>query len=284
MTTERSIVEVITSYLEDDSVSVPVFNAVAVRLQQVLARPDYRMETVHQLISADPGLASHVLRVANSSFYSGLSSAATVQDAIVRLGANEVANIAMLATQREMYRCTDERFKGMMQSLWLHSYCCAVGSRWLAQRAGLPDLVPEAFLAGLLHDVGKLFLLKVAEQIIEREKLGKALTPAIMEEVLGSLHVERGYLLMEKWHMPQIYCDVVRYHEAESWPQGNILLAVVRLANLACRRLGIGLTHDPGVLLFTSSEAHVLGIKEIALAELEILLEDTMKRPMLGPA
>ncbi|UFS72047.1 HDOD domain-containing protein [Geomonas sp. RF6] len=280
----RSIVEVIKSYLAGDTISVPVFNAVAVRLQKELASPEFKMDMVHQLISADPGLASQVLRVANSAFYSGLTQVATVQDAVVRLGSREVANIAMLTTQQELYRCKTPAFKGVMQKLWLHSYCCAVGSKWLAGRSGLEEIAQEAFLAGLLHDIGKLFLLKVMEEISLKEDLGKALTPAIMREVLSSLHVEQGYQLMLKWHMPDIYCDVVRLHQADQWPQGNPLLAVVRLANLACRRLGIGIDSDPSLLLFTAAESHVLGLKDVVLAELEILLEDTLERAMPNPS
>src|SRR6185369_17550370 len=105
-------------------------------------------------------------------------------------------------------------------------------------------------------------------------------TQAIVEEVLSSMHVELGYLVMEQWHLPESYCEVVAGHEAEQWDHGNALLALVRLANLACRKLGIGLQADPTMLLFAGAEAQVLGLKEIALAELEIVVEDALKQPL----
>jgi HD-like signal output (HDOD) protein len=280
MSENRSIVELIKEQLATGRDRIPVFHAVALRLQQVLARPDFKVEDVNRLISADTGLVSQVLRVANSSYYSGLSKVGTIQEAIIRLGSSEVANIAMLATQQDQYRSDDPRFNTIMQTLWKHAFCCAAGSKWLALKAGYDTLAQEAFLAGLLHDIGSLFLLMVVEEISKVQQGG--VPQAIVTEVLSSLHVEQGYQLMQQWHMPEIYCQVVAGHEAEKWDQGNALLAIVRLADQTCQKLGIGMDADPTLVLLASAEAQMLGLKEIALAELEIVVEDALKLPMSG--
>jgi len=277
--------KVIEDRLDSGAVGIPVFHAVALKLQQVLERPEFSMDDVHQLINADPGLASQVLRAANSALYSGLSKVSTIREAIVRLGAKEVANLAMLTTQRDLYGSDDANCNSLMQNLWRHSFCCAVGSKWLAQKAGLAALAQEAYMAGLLHDIGKLFILKVLEEISGGPTFKWSDRPAVLNEILTKLHVERGCQLMVQWHMPQVYCDVVAGHEDGQWDQGNPLLTTVRLANLACRKLGIGTLNDPLLMLFSSPEAHVLGIKEVALAELEIVLEDASNmstRPVNG--
>lgn len=282
MTENKSIVAIIKEELASSTASIPVFHAVALRLQQVLSRPDFSVASVDRLISADTGLASQVLRVANSSFYSGLSKVGTINDAIIRLGSREVANIAMLATQQDQYRSDDPGYNALMQTLWKHAFCCAVGSKWLALKLGYGALAQEAFLAGLLHDIGKLFLLKVMEQVCRTERLRSGATQAVLNEVLSSMHVEQGHLLMQQWHLPEIYCEVVAGHQAERWDNGNPLLAMVRLANQTCRKLGIGVVSDPTLLLFASSEAQMLGLKEINLAELEIVVEDALKQPFAG--
>lgn len=280
MTHKDSIVDVVRARLASGTQSVPVFHAVAVRLQQVLARQDFSIEDVHQLINADPGLASQVLRSSNSAFYSGLSKVSTVREAIIRLGSKEVANLAMLTTQHDLYRSDEPSYNALMQTLWKHSFCCAVGSKWLAQKAGFGGQAQEAFLAGLLHDIGKLFILKVMEGVCRQESLKGSASPAVQGEVLTSLHVEQGHQLMVQWHMPQVYCDIVAGHEDENWDRGNVLLTMVRLSNIACRKVGIGVRTDPTLLLFASAEAQALGLKEVALAELEIVLEDALKMPM----
>ncbi|HBA87306.1 MAG TPA: phosphohydrolase [Geobacter sp.] len=280
MKQQISIVEVIKERLADGSLTVPVFHVVAIKLQQALSRPDFSIDEVHQLLNTDPGLASGVLRTANSAFYAGLSKVSTIREAIIRLGAKEVAALAMLSSQQDMYRSDEIRYNAIMQSLWKHAVCCAVGSKWLANKVGFGAQAQEAFLGGLLHDLGKLFLLKCMEEVCREEPLKSSTSSAVLREVLTSLHVEQGYQLMVQWHMPQVYCDIVAGHELEVWDQSNILLAMVRLANLACRKVGIGLQKDPTVLLFASHEAQTLGLKETALAELEIIIEDALQAPV----
>lgn len=283
MNEQASIVEVIKERLAAGTLSVPVFHAVAVKLQQALARPDYDIKEVHQLLNADPGVATRVLRAANSSFYAGLSKVSTIREAIIRLGSREVANLAMLTTQRDLYKSEDIRFNAIMQTLWKHAFCCAVGSRWLAQKVGFGAQAQEAFLGGLLHDLGKLFLLKCLEEVSREERFKGGVIQPVLREVLATMHVEQGHQLMVQWQLPQIYCDIVAGHQQERWDQANVLLAMVRLSNLTCRKLGVGLNRDPSVLLFASGEAQVLGLKETALAELEIIIEDNAKTPVLSP-
>jgi HD-like signal output (HDOD) protein len=280
MTEKVSLVEVLKERLATGPLNVPVFHAVAAKLQQVLSRPDFGIDEVHQLINADPGLASQVLRTANSAFYAGLTSVGTIREAIIRLGSKEVANIAMLTTQQELYRSDDTRYNTIMQALWKHAFCCAVGSRWLAQKAGYREQAQEAFLGGLLHDVGKLFLLKLLEEISREEAFKGGATPAVMAEVLSTLHVGQGHQLMVRWHMPESYCAIVAGHEDDQWDRGNALLAMVRLSNLACRKLGIGVRSDDTIVLPGSPEAQALGLKEVVSAELEIVVEDALKIPM----
>jgi putative nucleotidyltransferase with HDIG domain len=282
MTENRSIVELINGYLQESTLNVPVFHTVAVRLQQVLSRPDFSIDEVNKLITADPGLASQVLRVSNSSFYSGLTKVTTIRDAIVRLGATSVANIAMLATQQDMYRSKDAKLNGIMSTLWQHALCCAIGAKWLATRTNLAAMAQEAFLGGLLHDIGKLFLLKVMEEIIKEGKSNGPISPALLTEVINSKHVEHGYLLMQKWSMPEAYCIIVNDHHIDHWDQGNLLLAMVRLVDQACNKLGVGMRPEPDLVLFASLEAQILGIKEITLAELEIVIEDAIKLTLPG--
>jgi putative nucleotidyltransferase with HDIG domain len=277
MPESRSIVEVINDNIEDGNLNIPVFNSVALRLQKVLASQDYGIEEVNKLIIADPGLASQVLRISNSSFYAGLNKVTTIREAIVRLGASSVANIAMMSTQQDIYRSSDPKLNEIMRTLWRHALCCAIGAKWLAAKTNFASLKEEAFLAGLLHDIGKLFLLKVMEKIIKEGKQEGSISSALVSEVMDNMHVEHGANLMRKWNMPETYCTVVRDHHAEQWDQGNAVLAIVRLVNQACRKLGVHMSPDPKLVLFACGEAQFLGIREITLAELEIVIEDAMK-------
>jgi putative nucleotidyltransferase with HDIG domain len=277
MPKKKSLMEVINSYMENNTLAIPIFNSIAVRLQDVLAKSDYSMDEVNRLIVADPGLASQVLRVSNSSFYAGLNKVTTIQDAIVRLGAACVANIVMMATQKNIYRSADPGLNSLMGDLWKHSLCCAIGSRWLATKVNYGAISQEAFLAGLLHDIGKMYLLKVLEEVMKEKNYETDISPALILEVIESMHSVHGARIMDQWNLPEAYVIVARDHETPEWDEKNPLLAIVRLVNQTCRKIGVHSSPDPSLVLFAAPEAQMLGAREITLAELEIVIEDALQ-------
>ena len=274
MSANKPLIALVQEHLSGDMSELPLFHSVAIRLQQTLARQEFSIDEVLELICEDQSLAGKVLRVANSSFYAGLSKVATIKEAIVRLGAQEIANVAMMASQLETYRSTNEILNTCMRALWGHAFSCAVGAKWLARKAGYHDISSQAFMAGLLHDIGSLALLKVMDDITRRGEIRISLTNPLIDEILTTMHEEVGYNLMRSWSLPEAYATIaIQHHNAEFDP-GNILLVVVRLSNEACRKVGKDIKEYPEISLISSSEAQVLGVKEITLAELEIVVED----------
>jgi HD-like signal output (HDOD) protein len=276
MHVNKSLVEFITDYLSSNTLELPVFHSVSLKLQQMLAKGNYSIDDVMAVINEDQALASKILRVANSPFYSGLSKVSTIRDAIVRLGAQEVANLTMMASQQDFYRSDNDLMNRNMHILWNHAQGCAIGTKWLATKVGYKDLAQEAFLAGLLHDIGKLFLLKVLDELAGTEQLSISLSGAVIQEVLDSLHTQQGHLLMQKWNLPEIYCQIVFNHHQEECRFDDILTTLVRLTNLACRKASVSMRHEPSIVLLTTREAQFLGVKEITLAELEMTIEDSI--------
>jgi HD-like signal output (HDOD) protein len=159
--------------------------------------------------------------------------------------------------------------------LRLHSQACAQASRWLAERSGYRHLGQEAFLAGLLHDLGKFYLLQMLDELAARGGSPMPLSETLVVEVLDGMHVDQGCRLMEEWNLPEIYLQVAGRHHHEEFDGKASLTGVVRLANQACRKLGLGIHCNPEIILAVTPEAQTLGIGEIPLAELEIMLEDT---------
>ena len=85
----------------------------------------------------------------------------TIRDAIVRLGARQVTNVVTVVTQSQQYRTKDKTMAAYMQTLWKHALGCALGTKWFADKTDYKELAQEGLMAGLLHDIGQLFLLKV---------------------------------------------------------------------------------------------------------------------------
>jgi len=275
--TEKSLLERVDEHLRSRDAHLPVIDEIGMEVRRVVASGDFDLREVESLINKDQALAAAVLRGANSAFYRGIQKVLTVGEAVARIGARQVANLVLLETQRKNFVSDSRQLRELFRALWRHSVACAAGAEWLARRLHFQEMADHAFVAGLLHDLGKLLLLRVIDEL-QAEELGQAaLTEHLIRELLQSLHADRGAALMEAWELPEIYTRVAREHHAESFDPDDVLLVVVRLVDRACARLGIGMTHEPSLDLAATPEARCLEASELLLAELEVLLEDSLE-------
>jgi HD-like signal output (HDOD) protein len=150
----------------------------------------------------------------------------------------------------------------------------AVAAHWLCRHCGLHGIAHEAFFAGLLHDVGKLFILMVVEDLMKSGGLASKPSTALLTEAMDQLHTGHGCNLMKHWNLPDKYAEVARNHHAETPDAENYLLLTVRLADKTCNKMGIGLRQDSGSVLAATPEANELHLSEVDIAKMEIMLED----------
>ena len=266
--------------LASQPIELPIFHPVALKLQRMLVDSYYTVDEVAQVASEDQSLASQMLRMANSPLYMGRSKVATIKEAVIRMGAQQVVNLAISASQETNHASKNETLNRYMNTLWLHSRGCALGAKWLAGSCGMRGVADEAYLAGLLHDVGKLYLLKSIEHLVDSGVIGSKLDDELTMEIFEAMHVEQGYRLMQHWNFPSLYCNVIRDHHLDEWDTDNKLLAVVRFVNLSCHHIGLGLKNEPELSLYNTTEAEVLDIGESQIVELESLLNETREGTM----
>lgn len=273
----HSLLQIVEERIAAGQVELPPANRVTQKLQVVTADRNFDMAEVEELITSDQALTADVLRAANSAFYGGLAEITTVRDATVRLGTPEVVRIAILATEKNQFQVRNPVLKALMPDLWSHAVATALGARWLARKLGFADLENEAFIAGLLHDVGNLLLVRVIDDITADGGVEFNLTRPLLLEILDSGHTRHGHMLAEHWHLPEAYCQVVRDHHLEDLAGAGTLINLVVLADKATVQLGIGLDHEPSLRLEATEETLTLGAGDIVLAELAIMLEDAVE-------
>ena len=274
MESDKPFKDIVEEYLSSSETQLPPFDKTAFQIQQEITKTEPSIQNVESLVEVDQALTAQVLKMANTAFFRGLSKVETVRDAIVRLGLQQVSHIVMLVTQKKIFKSKDAYIQELMEKLWLHSVGTAMGSAWLAKKCGYHQLSNQAFVAGLLHDIGKLFLLTVIALV--REDKGSDFNPskAFFIDVMNNLHTEQGYKLTQNWNLPEAYCIVAKDHHREDFDSRNVLLLLVRVVDSACNKMGIGMTEPRDHILVTLPEAAVLGLSEVDLAELEIMLED----------
>jgi HD-like signal output (HDOD) protein len=270
-----SLPETVRKLLASQPIELPIFHPVALKLQRMLSDYDFTVDEVSQVANEDQSLASQMLKMANSPMYMGRTKVATIKEAVIRLGAQQVINIAIAASQASAHASDNPALNSYMKELWLHSHGSALGARWLAHNCGMRGIADEIYLAALLHDVGKLYLVKSIERLVKAGVISSMFDDDLIMEIFDAMHVEQGYRLMQHWNFPSMYCDVIRDHHLEKWDPVNKMLAIVRFVNLTCHKIGLGLVKEPDLDLQLTLEAEALDLGELQIVELEELLIET---------
>lgn len=282
----QSLTEIIKDMVDADRIHLPVQPDICQQAAASLRSDKFDTERLSLLIGHDPALLCNLFRSANSSFFAGLPKTLTIEEAVTRLGQGKARQVIEHACRDSAGGTQGELLQRTMPRLWLHARACAGGAQWLANRCGYQNLAEQAYLAGLLHDIGKQFLLAALQEIASSDEFGITLSSELIREVIATMHVEAGRRLFDEWNLPEAYREVVTGHHDQELDTQNIVVALVRLANLGCRKLGLGLGLETfaEIVLPTTAEAQFLGIDEISLAEFEIMLEDRFLASPSAPA
>jgi putative nucleotidyltransferase with HDIG domain len=221
--------------LSRQPIELPVFNAVALDLLQLLAEPDINYFDVISTIKEDEGLSAQVLKMSNSPSYMGRIKCETIENSAIRLGTQQIANLAIAASHASLHSSHSPIINDIMQNLWLHSHACALGCRSIAIKTSHQSFADHAYMAGLLHDIGKLYLLKAMEQLSNQVNSGVILSNEILQNVFYEKHVEFGCRVMDCWNIPIIYRNIVANHHNKQLDCDDFLLAIVRVVNSSSR-------------------------------------------------
>lgn len=257
---------------------------------QLMRDPGYTIGEVASVVSLDEALTSKILRMANSAYFGSQRRIVSVAEAIVRLGYRTMEGLLLTASASRMLQRRVAGYGLEQGRLWEHSITTAMGARMLAQMAGGGISPEEAYVAGLLHDVGKVLLDRFAATQLEqvREIVRDRQVPFFQaeQEVLGYDHAYVGALIALKWGLPETIAHAIGRHHmpaAEGLPPDR-LGAVVHVADVVAWLLGRGgaagrLLHqaDRGVLTLLQTTAQDI---DAMMPRLEEFLSET--RAMLG--
>jgi HD-like signal output (HDOD) protein len=268
-----SLLDRIIQLIDSGNLKLPVYDPVALKLQEAIASKTEDILEIEQLIMSDQAAAAEVLRAANSPFFCGLSPVRTIRNAIVRLGTQQMRRLVILVSERAKYKAHHPDLQGMLIELWRHASTTALASQWLSKRLRSTGIEEICFIGGLLHDIGKLIILRAVDEIRESEGDVSPLKRDVLDSILQTAHCGLGYKLLMGWNVPPIYCQIARDHHSEGLSE-DLPLAIVRLANEGSRKLGLGLDPNPSIVLSEIPEASMLKVGEKLLSELESMIEE----------
>jgi len=231
---------------------------ITLKIIELVEDPSSTAQDLHKVIQNDPALCSRILKVVNSAFYGLPRQIGSINRAIVLLGLNAVKNIAIAASLTKLFRGGDLCPKFSARDLWMHSMATAAGSKLICDqlKLGLPD---EAFLAGLIHDIGIMVEMQSARdklvKVFDEMKFGAEGIPTtnmreIEARLMGADHCAFGAGLCEAWKFPKSFAHVAgHHHDPLALPSGNrMLAAVVHVADCLSAQLNYGFKGDMTVI------------------------------------
>jgi putative nucleotidyltransferase with HDIG domain len=226
---------------------LPTLPTVVMELLSIARDPNASANEMEAGLQHDPSLTMKIMRMANSSFY-GYGNIKTLNQAIVVLGFPVIKSIILAASVFEAFPGAG-RPGFDRAAFWKHSLGVAVTSRMIAQRVTRKD-IEEAFVAGLVHDIGKVILDEYAsdlwDRVIARTKEKNCLVFDSEMALFGFSHAQVGQWLAMKWKLPQDYTAAIFYHHQPSYArQGESLTAIVHIADIITRTVKIGSGGDP---------------------------------------
>ncbi len=228
--------------LVDNDINLASLPNIFLEISKVISDPRSSAIHIADVISKDPGLSAKLLKIVNSAFYNFPARIDTISRAVMIVGSKQLSALALGTSVLSIFQdIPSERVD--MKSFWEHSFSCGVAARILASYKNIPN-TERLFVAGLLHDIGRLILYKrlpyEERDILLRVKQTNCLLRTAERDVLGFDHAVIGGTLLRKWKLPLILEHAVGYHHIPLVSQHPLEASLVCLADILTNALGLG--------------------------------------------
>ncbi|MCK5706743.1 MAG: HDOD domain-containing protein [Candidatus Aureabacteria bacterium] len=244
--------------------TLPTLPTTFAKINSLMKNSRTSANDISEVISKDQVLTARLLQLVNSTFYGFPGRITTVSGAVVILGFNALKNLVLSSSVFDIFQVSGSSGVLDLNEFWKHSIACAVTSRLIGKIIDYED-TEELFVAGLLHDIGKLVEIQHLQAsfggVIERTKEKRITIYEAEKEILGFTHCDIGGLLGKRWKLPASLGEAIEAHndfkKAKKYPK---IVATVHLADILVRAKEIGYPGDDYVPEIDGAAWEALGL------------------------
>jgi putative nucleotidyltransferase with HDIG domain len=256
------------------------------KVMEISNDPNSTATSLGSVIKKDQSLTAKILKIVNSAYFGFYRKISNIDQAIVILGFEEIKNITIATSLMQSFP-TDYNFVLNRDDFWMHSLSCAFISKALCS-SSLELNAEDAFVVGLIHDIGKLVLLQhlnqpynlviynSAEHIEKLHKVEKAM--------IGVSHAEVGGILAENWKLPRQLVDAIsNHHDPEKAGPDALYTHIAHIANYFSHKYQLGMSYNPKPDDVSKMSLKALGLDKIYLEDLwkKIKIDEKFLRGIL---
>ena len=224
------VAQVIKRFYEG-KIHLPGLPRIAADVRAAMDQPDTSMEDLSKIIEKDILMASKLISISNSPMYRGMDQVNTLSKALVRIGMKACAGVVFTIATKKMYVSDNPVVSEMFAKLWLHSFACACFARRLGEITNHSN--PETlFLMGIVHDIGKMLLIKAISEIYPDESFESDTRIAIHE-----IHTTFGAALLKKMRFSKEFVQIAEFHHWNEFSEDDDMDII--LINLSDELAGI---------------------------------------------
>ena len=245
-----------------ESQNLPSLPQVLLQLIETCDKEDMHLSELARILEKDPSISSRVLALVNSAYF-GMNGTFSLDQAVIYLGADTIKNIAMTVSVQQVFSKLEKNEQVSLSRFWWDSFAAATYAKKIARHVAYTN-VEEAYLAGLLHDLGELLLwINFPEECtaIKGVVSGKVAQCKAEEEQIGLSHCQAGAWLMKQWKLNSFITNTVLYHHAplDQIKDAFPLVKIVYLAEKFSQERGDDLTaiNEIGSKLFNLSPEQI---------------------------
>lgn len=208
---------------------------VCIRVNEMLDEPAVTAADLGKVISQDTSLTARLLKIVNSSYYGFQARVETVSRAVTVVGLRELRGLVIAASAVETFSNVPDEILNKVR-FWRHSLYCGVIARLLAEKCNVLHS-ERLFVAGLLHDIGKLVIAQrlplETKNVVQQSESEGRLGLEVEQEILGFDHAEVGGELMKAWNMPDTLFESVAYHHHPNNAEAGVMeTCLIHIANI----------------------------------------------------
>lgn len=247
------------------------------RLDETINHPRSSIADIAKVLSEDQGLASRILKLANSPLFGYFSKIDTITQAVTIIGIQQVRDLALAISVMGLFKGIPEDLI-TMDSFWRHSIACALTARVLAASQRETNL-ERFFVAGILHDIGRLVMFlrmpELCREMIETSRQQALCLYKIEQQRLGYDHAAVGGALLRQWKLPLRVADPVENHHSCSMSgQFPREAAILHCSDLITHALELGTSGEHLVPTLYPGAWERLGISTFQLPALISQVEE----------
>ena len=221
---------------------LPPLPTLVSQILQLLSKPDAPLEEIEAMIGKDQALVAKLIQVGNSALYGGMQKVATLRQVLTRLGLKTIRNLVVAASTRSYFVHNRKGARVWGQYLWQHAVESGLAARRIAEAIGYAE-PEEAFIGGLVHDIGKLVILMLFaesyKEILKLKKVHQMASIAAELQVIGCSHEQIGRFLLDRWNMPDSARACAEFHHRyQECNAYDDLVAIVAYADQLSRQYG----------------------------------------------